>query len=251
MDYSIVVPIYNEQGSIDRLYCRLRPVMEKLGGSFEIIFMDDGSTDGSFDILRELSNSDKNVKVISFTRNYGQHPAVIAGFEASSGELVITLDADLQNPPEEIPTLIKVVEGYDMISGIRKGRQDSGFRRTSGILTNVFLNVLSRSNIRDYGTMLRVFNKELAKTIAVRYQEERLYIPVLVNKITRNVHEVEVGHEIRFAGHSKYDFVKLIKTFSLIFLRYHSRLTVFLQKIHLMKQDGKLYEIKEKINFNI
>jgi len=223
--------------------------MEKMASDYEIVFVDDGSGDASFNVLKKIASGDGKVKILSFSRNFGQHPAVIAGFEAASGEMILTLDADLQNPPEEIPRLIEAMRGgHDMVSGIRSARQDTAFRRSGSFFTVMFLNILSGSNVRDYGTMLRAFRKDFAKTLAERYRKERLYIPVLVNKLTKNILEVEAGHETRFSGSSKYGMLKLIKTFISIFIRWHHKLSLFLQSVHMMKKDGILYEIEEKIN---
>lgn len=247
--YSAVIPVYNEASNIKLLHQRLTETLSKLGEPYEIILVDDGSSDSSFEELKKVALQDKTVKVISFVKNFGQHPAVVAGIDSSNGEIVVTLDADLQNPPEEIITLIKAIkEGYDMVGGIRSGRQDTSFRCTSSNITNFLLNMLTRSRIKDYGTMLRAYNAETAKEIADRYREERLYIPVLINKVTKNILEIEVSHDSRHSGESKYRLFKLIKTFMSIFMRYNRKVSRFMQSVYLMKKDGELYQIKEKIN---
>ncbi|MEW6407102.1 MAG: glycosyltransferase family 2 protein [Patescibacteria group bacterium] len=248
MYISVVIPIYNEEGSINTLYNRLSRVMEGIHLEYEIIFIDDGSNDDSLKLIRSIINNDNKVKAISFDKNYGQHPAVIAGFEKAQGKFIVTLDADLQNPPEEIPKLIDAInDGYDMVSGIRVLRKDNNFRQLSSACSNIFLNLLTRSHINDYGTMLRVFKKEFAKKMSIHYRRNRLYIPVLINTLTNNILEIELSHENRFAGESKYAFFKLIKTFISIVIRYHRGFTAFLKFFHIIKEDDVLYRVKEQI----
>lgn len=249
MKLSVVIPVYNEAQNLNELYDRLTKVMKHLKSDYEIIFVDDGSSDKSFSILENIASFDKQVRVISFAKNYGQHPATIAGLDASEGEYVITLDSDLQNPPEEIPKLIRQIklENADMVAGRRRLRQDSFFRKFSSSLTNLFLSALTGVRLNDYGTMLRVMKKDLAKQIAEGYKKERLYFPVLASKITRNIREIDIDHHPRAAGESKYSYFKLFKILVSIVLRYPSALNSFLRKIKILKQEEELYSIKIKI----
>ncbi|MFH1867823.1 MAG: glycosyltransferase family 2 protein [Candidatus Omnitrophota bacterium] len=252
MDYSVVIPLYNESENLDPLYKRVSSVLDSLGGDYEIIFIDDGSTDGSYDTLKDIAFLDKRVVVISFDKNYGQHPAVMAGFEQAKGEYVITLDSDLQNPPEEIPRLLKEMKpGIDMVAGYRKKRYDTFFRRCSSSMVNVFFSLLSGVWLKDYGSMLRIFNRETAMESARRYCKERLYIPLLVSKITKNIKEIETGHADRFRGESRYNFKKLLYMVWIIILRFHPNFYQALTRSHLVKKDDILYRIRARITNSV
>ena len=218
MDYSVVIPLYNEDKSLKLLYQRVKNVMANLPGDYEILFVDDGSTDSSYQLLKELAFSDKTVKVISFVRNFGHHRAVVAGLLEAEGDYIITMDADLQNPPEEIPKLLeKAREGFDMVSGYRKLRKDSFSRRLPSLLINRLISAISGLKMNDYGSMLRVFKRETARGLAEAFRRNEGYITMLVAKVTRNVAELEVGHDQRHSGESKYGLRKLSSAFFRIF----------------------------------
>src|SRR5712691_8911650 len=160
-DISVIVPVYNEEGSLPALFDRLTGVLRAMGRSHEILFVDDGSSDGSPRLLREFAALNPSVRIVEFNRNYGQHAAIFAGFEEASGEIVITLDADLQNPPEEIPALVmKIEEGYDVVGGWRENRQDPLFRRLASWLVNRLVSWSTGVRLRDYGCMLRAYRRE-------------------------------------------------------------------------------------------
>lgn len=248
MDISVVVPVYNEADNIGPLYRRLAKVMQGLSNDYEIIFVDDGSIDPSFDVLKSLARDFKRLKIISFDKNYGQHPAVIAGFNDARGAFVITLDADLQNPPEEIPKVFdEIKKGYKMVAGRRMHRKDGFMRRSGSFFTNLLIFMLTGVKMGDYGTMLRAFRGDFAKEVARQYEKQRLYIPVLVSKITKDIAEVDIHHDDRFSGTSKYSFTELFKILFFIMLRYFSGFYGFLQDIGLAKGNGKIYKIKCKI----
>lgn len=246
--YSFVIPVFNEAENIVCLYNRIKKVADSLCDSYQILLVDDGSTDGSYAILKDLALKDTSLTIISFKRNFGQHPAVIAGFREAAGQYIITLDADLQNPPEEVPKLIKLIEdGYDMVAGRRSFRKDVFMRRMCSILINHYFSFLTGVRLYDYGTMLRVFRRSLILEIAKEYELQRLYIPVLVCKITKKIVEIDVSHDYRYKGSSKYNLRKLTVLLIFVALRYYQGLFSFLRKIKLIKEDGIIYEIKRKV----
>ncbi len=214
---SVVIPVFNEEFSLRELYKRLISVVKGLGRAYEIIFVDDGSSDKSCAILGELLRTDSNVKVILFCRNFGQHAAVMAGFKASCGEVIVTLDGDLQNPPEEIPKLVKKLEeGYDVVSGRRLKRKDGLFRKLASIVMNRVISKLTGVKLNDYGCMLRAYKKDIINYL-LEYGEKSVYIPAFASWLSKNVTEIPVMHEMRRHGKSKYSLLKfLIQAFDLI-----------------------------------
>ena len=248
MDYSVVIPVYNESQNIRQLSERILTVMDSLSGDYEVIYVDDGSTDATYDMLSTIAFSNPRICVISFRRNYGQHPAVVAGLEQAHGRLVITLDADLQNPPEEIPRLLETMKaGFDMVCGRRQQRRDSFLRRAGSLLVNLYFTFLSGVYLKDNGTMLRVLTQRTAKEFARRYHGERLYIPLLILKITKNITEVGVQHADRLSGESRYNLKKLIVILWVLTVRYHPAFYRFLQRVGFARRDGELYSLKKKI----
>jgi len=208
---SIVIPVYNEEGNLHSLFDRLYPVMEKIAKPFEIIFTDDGSRDRSLAILRELAGKYPEVGVIEFNGNFGQHMAILAAFEKSSGEIVITLDADLQNPPEEIPKLVaKMEQGHDVVGSIRMKRRDTLFRRTASRLVNMVTRKMTGMQMSDYGCMLRAYNRNVIDNIN-RCREMTTFIPALAQTFAYNPCEVEVAHSERTEGESKYSLYRLVR----------------------------------------
>ena len=211
VDISVVVPVYNEEENIPSLHRRLTETMESLGMSYEIVFVDDGSSDRSVEIITGLAGKDSHTRLIEFNRNYGQHTAVFAGFEHSRGEIVVTLDADLQNPPEEIRKLIsKIEEGYDIVGGLRLHRRDSILRKVPSWLVNRFIARATGVQLKDYGCMLRAYRRMVVDQI-VRCNEISSFIPTLANSFARSVTEIEVAHEERRRGRSKYNLRRLLK----------------------------------------
>lgn len=208
---SIVIPAYNEEGNLDRLMERLLPVMRACGKSFEIIFTDDGSRDASLPILRRMAESIPEVKVIEFNGNFGQHMAILAAFEKSRGEIVVTLDADLQNPPEEIPKLVAEIEkGHDVVGTIRMQRQDTIFRKVASRIVNITTNKMTGMRMSDYGCMLRAYRRDVIDNIN-HCRETTTFIPALAQTFSSNPSEVEVAHAERSEGESKYSFYRLIR----------------------------------------
>jgi undecaprenyl-phosphate 4-deoxy-4-formamido-L-arabinose transferase len=202
--------MFNEEANVSILLERLTRVLDSLPESYEIICVDDGSSDKTLELLQKEQTLRRNLVLRSFIRNFGQHTAVMAGFEASQGGWVITMDADLQNPPEEIPKLIeKFRQGYDFIGTIRQNRQDPVFRKIASALVNLFIKRISGISLRDYGCMLRGYSQKVAKAIAV-HQEYKTYIPALGALYASNPIEIPIEHAPRERGKSKYSLFKLV-----------------------------------------
>jgi undecaprenyl-phosphate 4-deoxy-4-formamido-L-arabinose transferase len=209
---SVVVPVYNEEAVLPALFARLYPSLDALGCTYEIVFVNDGSRDRSPALLREQFQARPDVtRVILFNGNYGQHMAIMAGFEYCRGERVVTLDADLQNPPEEIGRLLqKMDEGHDYVGSIRRLRQDAAWRRWASKAMNRLRERLTRIRMTDQGCMLRAYSRPIVDAIRSS-REVSTYIPALAYSYANNPTEVEVGHEERAAGESKYSLYKLIR----------------------------------------
>ena len=206
---SLVIPVYNEEKSLDKLFERLVPVMDDFNRDYEIVIVDDGSTDHSLEIL--LKHAEKRIKIVELAKNYGQHAAIFAGFENSKGDIIITMDADLQNPPEEIPRLIEVIEegNYEVVGTVRKARKDSIFRKIPSKIVNAATRRITGVHLTDWGCMLRAYRSHVVEHM-VRSQEHSTFIPALATAFAKAVTEIEVSHEERMAGETKYSLKKLI-----------------------------------------
>lgn len=211
---SIVIPVYNEAGNLEQLYARLIAVLDAFDKLYEIIFVNDGSKDASSALLVELQlRRPQQTKVIEFKRNFGQHMAIMAGFELAKGDVVVTLDADLQNPPEEIPNLVvKMEEGYDLVSGVRLNRQDNWFRRQVSVVVNKIRALITNIQMTDHGCMLRAYGRDLIDLI-VASQEASVYIPALAYSYATNPTEISVQHNARSDGVSQYKLFALIRLY--------------------------------------
>jgi undecaprenyl-phosphate 4-deoxy-4-formamido-L-arabinose transferase len=210
-DLSVVIPLYNEEGNVDALLARLLPVLRAAGRSFEVVCVDDGSRDATLAKLLAARSTNPELVVRSFARNFGQHAAVIAGFGASRGRFVVTLDADLQNPPEEIPRLVaKFDEGHDYVGTIRTDRDDPVFRKLASRLVSATTRRMSGLQISDFGCMLRGYSREIADVIADQI-EGRTFIPALGYLHARRPCEIQVAHEARHAGSSSYSLPRLFR----------------------------------------
>jgi len=211
---SVVVPVYNEAGNLELLFQRLIKALDSLNKPFEIIFVNDGSRDQSFAILEKLYQMRPGeVRVIDFVRNFGQHMAVMAGFEATQGEVIVTLDADLQNPPEEIPKLLALIEkGYDLVSGNRAIRKDNFFRKYASKIMNLLRDKLTNIRMTDEGCMLRAYSRDVVD-LMVATKSSAIYVPALAYSYAANPTEVVVHHEPRFTGESKYNLFSLIRLY--------------------------------------
>lgn len=209
---SIVIPIFNEEESLEQLHARLSPIMESLGQTYEIILVDDGSTDRTFPILRELHERDPHIRVIRFRRNFGQTAAFSAGFDFARGNVIITLDADLQNDPADIPLLLqKIDEGYDVVSGWRFRRKDPFLnRRLPSVMANSLISWMTNVKLHDYGCSLKAYRSEVVKNIRL-YGEMHRFIPALTSWLGVQVAEVAVNHSPRKYGKSKYGLSRIVK----------------------------------------
>jgi undecaprenyl-phosphate 4-deoxy-4-formamido-L-arabinose transferase len=211
-EVSVVIPVYNEEAGLHALYARLYPALDALGTTYEVIFINDGSRDKSAALLAEQFRARPDTtRVVLLNGNYGQHMAILAGFEAARGEIILTLDADLQNPPEEIGKLVaKMREGYDYVGSIRIQRQDTLWRRKASRAMNRLRERITHIKMTDQGCMLRAYNRQIIDTIN-RCGEVNTFIPALAYTFAQNPIEVEVAHEERFAGESKYSLYSLIR----------------------------------------
>lgn len=209
MKYSIIIPIFNEERNLNELYSRLSKVMKNLKQTHEFIFIDDGSSDNSYQILKKFHQQEKRVKVIKLSRNFGQHPAVMAGFEKAKGEIIITIDGDLQNPPEEIPKLIKKLNrGIDVVTGWRETRNDPLIRRIGSKVINWIIWKLTKVKLKDYGCMLRVYRRKVIELLK-RCPEQTKFITALVSWLGVSITEVKIRQNPRKRGISKYNYLKL------------------------------------------
>ncbi len=208
---SIVIPVYNEEANLPELIERLLKVCRKLDMPFEIILVDDGSRDRSTSIISATAEANPGEIIgVILNRNYGQHNAVMAGFSKASGDFVITLDADLQNPPEEIPKVVnKLIEGFDVVGTIRTPRHDSLFRKISSYMVNRLTAKVTGVSMHDYGCMLRGYKRNVVEAM-LQCNERSTFIPVLANSFAKRTTEIEVAHSQRKAGDSKYSLWKLI-----------------------------------------
>lgn len=207
---SLVIPVYNEEENLHILMERIRPVMQGMGRPYEIILVDDGSRDRSLFILKGFAG-EPEVKVVELVRNYGQHAAILAGFSVVRGDIVITLDADLQNPPEEIPKLVKEMEvgSYDVVGTIRKGRKDSIFRIIPSKIINIIARRITKVRMTDWGCMLRAYRRPVVDRM-IACHEHSTFIPALATFFGKRVTEIEVAHDERTGGTSNYPLRKLI-----------------------------------------
>lgn len=210
-ELSVVIPVLNEEKVLGLLHPRLEAVLKGLGRTYEVIYVDDGSSDSTLQVLRDLqARHPATVRIVELFRNYGQFMAITAGFEQCRGDIVITLDADLQNPPEEIPKFVaKLEEGYDVVNGWRADRQDGGFRLLASRLANRIATRATGLEVRDYGCMLRACRREIVRQV-LECREHSPYIPTLANAFARRIAEVPVAHAGRGAGQSKYSLSRLI-----------------------------------------
>ncbi|HVA77097.1 MAG TPA: glycosyltransferase [Candidatus Binataceae bacterium] len=207
---SVVVAVFNESANLGALWARLLPVLEGLGRPWEAIFIDDGSSDDSLVILREIAAAqDGRVRVVELARNFGQHAAILAGFRQVRGEVIVTLDADLQNPPEEIPRLLAGIDaGNDVVGGWREERQDESWRKYASRMHNKLTSVIVGVPMHDYGCMLRAYRRHIVDTV-VDCDEKAAFVPALANSFAKRVTEIRVAHAERAEGKSKYNLLRL------------------------------------------
>ncbi len=209
---SVIVPVYNEEESLPYLCPRLLKTLDGMHRPYEIIFVNDGSRDASLKMLLDFHKANPGkVRVIDFNGNFGQHMAIMAGFDHSRGDVIVTLDADLQNPPEEIPNLVaKIDEGHDVVGTIRQNRQDPKFRKMASRMVNSITNKITGLRLNDYGCMLRAYRRDIVNIIN-QSCESTTFIPALAQKFAVNPVEIPVGHTEREHGTSKYSIFRLIR----------------------------------------
>jgi undecaprenyl-phosphate 4-deoxy-4-formamido-L-arabinose transferase len=211
IELSLVIPVYNEEENLPELIARTTAACDKLDCTTEIILVDDGSADRSMEMIIEASQKDPRIVGVILTSNFGQHAAVTAGFQTSRGKYVVTLDADLQNPPEEIHKLLeKLREGYDVVGSIRENRQDTLFRKVGSKMVNLMVRKLCNGKtMTDYGCMLRGYSRNVVDAVLLCHENGK-FIPMLAMTYARKSVEVHVKHAERAAGESKYSVMKLI-----------------------------------------
>lgn len=212
LNLSVVIPVYNEEDVLQALFDRLYPALDALNVSYEVIFINDGSRDRSAQMLADQFHARPEVtRVVLFDGNFGQHRAIMAGFAHSRADRVVTLDADLQNPPEDIALLLaKMDEGHDYVGSIRRQRNDSLWRHVASRLMNRLRERITHIKMTDQGCMMRAYSRRIINTIN-QCQEMHTFIPALGYQFAQNPTEVTVGHEERFAGESKYSLYSLIR----------------------------------------
>lgn len=238
--YSIIIPIYNEEGNLFPLQAELVTVIESLKSSYEVIYIDDGSTDNSFEVLEKLHAANPSVKVIKFRTNYGKSAALAAGFQRAMGNVIITLDGDLQDDPNEIPKLIeKLHEGYDMVCGWKYKRRDPLVKRLSSKAFNKAIRTLTGIKLHDINCGLKAFKKEVAKAIHV-YGELHRLIPVLASWNGFKITEVKVHHRQRKYGRSKFGIERFPGAFfDLLTAKFKTRYAY--KPLHLFGAVGLLF----------
>lgn len=212
VEISVVVPVYNEVENLEELHRRLTEELGKLGRSYEIIVVDDGSDDGSYELLKRLAEEDQHLKVIRFRRNFGQTPALSAGFDFARGEIIITMDGDLQNDPSDIGPLIeKLQEGYDLVAGWRADRKDKLLlRKIPSWLANRLIKKSTGIKLHDFGCTLRAYRRDLVRDIKL-YGEMHRFIPALAALAGARIAEIKVKHHPRLHGRSKYGISRTIR----------------------------------------
>jgi undecaprenyl-phosphate 4-deoxy-4-formamido-L-arabinose transferase len=212
MRVSVVVPVYNEERNLPELLPRLQAVLDATGEPYELVFVDDGSSDRSLEVLKDAARKRPDrIRVLELARNFGQHQAILAAFQDVTGDVVVTLDADLQNPPEEIPKLLaKVAEGYDVVGGVRMNRQDALARRLASAFVNRVTVAITRLRLTDFGCMLRAYSREVVEEIN-RCDESSTFIPALAQSFARRPTEIPVVHAPRLHGASAYSLYRLVR----------------------------------------
>jgi undecaprenyl-phosphate 4-deoxy-4-formamido-L-arabinose transferase len=247
---SVVIPVYNEEETLPLLFARLYPALDKLGVSYEVVFVNDGSRDRTAALLRlQFQQRPDVTRVILFSANFGQHMAIMAGFDHCRGSRIVTLDADLQNPPEEIANLLAAMDrGHDYVGSIRRSRQDSAFRRLASRGMNWVRERITRIRMTDQGCMLRAYERSIVDAITSS-TEVNTFIPALAYTYASNPTEIEVAHEERAAGESKYSLYRLIRLnfdlvtgFSIVPLQVFSLLGMFVAVVSVLVYIGVIIQ---------
>ena len=211
MTISVVIPLYNEEENVPELHRRVKAAMDATGKEYEVIFVDDGSTDGTLPLLKQIQASDSNAVILSLRRNFGQTAAFAAGFDYARGDVIVTLDGDLQNDPDDIPGLLELIKDNDIVSGWRKKRKDPFLsRRLPSIAANWLISKVTGVKLHDYGCSLKAYRKEVVKNLKL-YGEMHRFIPAVANWYGVKIAEVETTHHPRLKGKSKYGISRTVK----------------------------------------
>jgi glycosyltransferase involved in cell wall biosynthesis len=211
MTISVVIPLYNEEENVVELHRRVKAAMDRTGKEFETIYVDDGSTDGTLPLLQEIQANDRSAVVLSLRRNFGQTAAFAAGFDYARGDVIVTLDGDLQNDPDDIPKLLDLIREYDIVSGWRKQRKDPFLsRRLPSIIANWLISKVTGVMLHDYGCSLKAYRREVVKNLKL-YGEMHRFIPAVANWYGVKIAEVETTHHPRLRGKSKYGISRTVK----------------------------------------
>jgi glycosyltransferase involved in cell wall biosynthesis len=211
MTVSVVIPLYNEEENVEVLHERLRPVLEGIGVEYEIVYVDDGSTDNTLSLLEKIQKSNASVTVLSLRRNFGQTAAFAAGFDFARGDVIVTMDGDLQNDPQDIPKLLELTKENDLVSGWRKRRKDPFFsRRLPSIMANWLISKVTGVKLHDYGCSLKAYRRDVIKNLKL-YGEMHRFIPAVASWYGVRIAEVETAHHPRLRGKSKYGISRTIK----------------------------------------
>lgn len=239
MRLSIIVPIYNEEGSIEKLYQEIKEVLNRVNFDYEIIAINDGSEDKSLEILIKIAQSDDKFKVINFRRNYGQTAALSAGIDFSQGDILIPMDADLQNDPADIPQFLeKIEEGFDAVSGWRKNRKDTMSRRLPSQIANWLISFITKVKLHDYGCTMKAYKREAIKDIRF-YGEMHRFMPAYAAWHGAKITEIVVNHRVRQYGRAKYGFSRISKVI-LDLLTVKFLLSYMTKPMHFFGQAGFL-----------
>jgi glycosyltransferase involved in cell wall biosynthesis len=237
---TVLIPVYNERESLEPLFASLFPVLERMKRSFEIIAIDDGSRDGTMDVLRKIAARRPEVKIVSFRRNAGQTAAIMAGIDHASGQVLVSIDADLQNDPEDIPALLsRLDEGFDVVSGWRKDRKDAPFSRNFvSRVANRLISRISGVKLNDYGCTLKAYRRHVIKGVRL-YGEMHRFIPIYASWQGATVTEIPVNHRVRRFGQSKYGLERVVKVLlDLLVVKFLDR--YFVKPIYLFGGFGLL-----------
>jgi glycosyltransferase involved in cell wall biosynthesis len=211
MTISVVIPLYNEEENVAELHRRVKSAMDGTGNEYEVIYVDDGSTDRTFPLLQDIQSADRNAVVLSLRRNFGQTAAFAAGFDYARGDVIVTLDGDLQNDPDDIPKLLELVPDNDIVSGWRKKRKDPFLsRRLPSVMANWLISKVTGVTLHDYGCSLKAYRREVVKNLKL-YGEMHRFIPAVANWYGVKIAEVETTHHPRLRGKSKYGISRTIK----------------------------------------
>jgi glycosyltransferase involved in cell wall biosynthesis len=211
MTISVVIPLYNEEENVRELHDRLKAVLDTMGADYEVLFIDDGSTDSTLQLLQDIQKEDSQVVVLSLRRNFGQTAAFAAGFDYSRGDIIVTMDGDLQNDPNDIPRLIELMKDHDLVSGWRKKRKDPFIsRRLPSVMANWLISKVTGVNLHDYGCSLKAYKRDVIKNLKL-YGEMHRFIPAVASWYGVRIAEIETTHHPRLRGKSKYGISRTMK----------------------------------------